>query len=142
VHFRRTGGLFAGNRVELDVSQEELDPAGAEALARVLDSPGPARFTELPGKGVGADEYQYDLTIRRGEEVVSLRFDESRLPPELVPLVGALEHAAAFTAEHGVAVSPATMSRAIASLPADDPGQGRTARGRQRRPGRPLKRKA
>ena len=52
------------------------------------------------------------------------------------------EHAAAFTAEHGVAVSPATMSRAIASLPADDPGQGRTARGRQRRPGRPLKRKA
>jgi transposase len=31
------------------------------------------------------------------------------------------EHAAAFTAEHGVAVSPATMSRAIASLPATIP---------------------
>jgi transposase len=52
------------------------------------------------------------------------------------------EHAAAFTAERGVAVSLATMSRAIASLPADGPGQARTARGRQRRPGRPLKRKA
>ena len=94
MHFRRTGGLFAGNRVELDVSQDELDPAAAEALARVLDSPGPAHFTQLPGKGAGADEYQYDLTIRRGEEVVSLRFDESRLPPELVPLVEALEQRA------------------------------------------------
>ena len=60
----------------------------------MLDSPGPAHFTQLPGKGTGADEYQYDLTIRRGEEVVSLRFDESRLPPELVPLVDALEQRA------------------------------------------------
>ena len=94
MHFRRTGGLFAGNRVELDIGEDELDPAGAEALARVVGSPGPARFTELPGKGAGADEYQYDLTIRRGEEVVSLRFDESRLPPQLVPLVEALEQQA------------------------------------------------
>ena len=52
------------------------------------------------------------------------------------------EHAAAFTAEHGVAVSPATMSRAIASLPADDPAQALTPPGRRRRPGRPLKQKA
>jgi hypothetical protein len=94
VHFRRTGGMFAGNRLELQVTQDELDPVGAEALTRVLDSPGPSRFTELPNRGIGADEYQYDLTIRRGEEVVSLRFDESRLPPELVPLVEALEQRA------------------------------------------------
>src|SRR5688500_4967702 len=33
------------------------------------------------------------------------------------------EHAAAFVVEQGVVVSPATMSRAIAGLPADDPGQ-------------------
>ncbi len=52
------------------------------------------------------------------------------------------EHAAAFTAEHGVVVSLATMSRAVASLPADDPGQTRTPSGRRRRPGRPLKQKA
>ncbi|MGR7026507.1 helix-turn-helix domain-containing protein [Geodermatophilus sp. URMC 62] len=49
------------------------------------------------------------------------------------------EHAAAFTAEVGGAVSLATMSRAIATLPADDPAQALTARGRRRRPGRPLK---
>ena len=52
------------------------------------------------------------------------------------------EHAAVFTAEAGVVVSAATMSRAITTLPADDPGQAVTARGRARRPGRPLKSKA
>src|SRR3712207_2563941 len=40
------------------------------------------------------------------------------------------EHAAAFTAEEGVVVSTATMSRAIITLPADDPSQAVTARGR------------
>ncbi|MGR6962871.1 hypothetical protein ACU610_00160 [Geodermatophilus sp. URMC 61] len=49
------------------------------------------------------------------------------------------EHAAAFAAEAGLRVSLATMSRAIASLPADDPGQALTPTGRRRRPGRPLK---
>ena len=52
------------------------------------------------------------------------------------------EHAAALTAEQGVVVSLATMSRAITSLPADDPAQALTPSGRRRRPGRPLKQKA
>ena len=52
------------------------------------------------------------------------------------------EHAAAFTAESGVVVSLATMSRAITTLPADDPAQVLTPSGRRRRPGRPLKQKA
>src|SRR3712207_4320747 len=49
------------------------------------------------------------------------------------------EHAAAFAADEGVGVSAATMSRAITTLPADDPSQAVTARGRARRSGRPLK---
>jgi transposase len=52
------------------------------------------------------------------------------------------EHAAACTAEQGVVVSPATMSRAITGLPADDPAQALTPSGRRRRRGRPLKQKA
>jgi transposase len=52
------------------------------------------------------------------------------------------EHVSAFASQRGVVVSAATMSRAITSLPADDPGQAVTARGRARRPGRPLKSKA
>jgi transposase len=49
------------------------------------------------------------------------------------------EHAAAFADQQGLAVSLATMSRAIANLPPDDPGSALTPRGRRRRPGRPLK---
>ena len=43
------------------------------------------------------------------------------------------EHAAAFAAEMGSEVAPATMSRAIATLTADDPAQAVSARGRRRR---------
>ncbi len=91
VHFRRTGGLFAGDRLEVDVGREELDPASAEALDRVLDGPRP----EAPPAPAGAaDGYQYDLTVRRGGQVVSLRLGELTLPPELSPLVDALEQRA------------------------------------------------
>ena len=48
------------------------------------------------------------------------------------------EHVQAFVAAGGEPVSLASMSRAIASLPVDPPGQ-RTPTGRRRRPGRPLK---
>ncbi|MGR7025940.1 IS630 transposase-related protein [Geodermatophilus sp. URMC 62] len=51
------------------------------------------------------------------------------------------EHAAAFNAATGMTVSLATMSRAIADLPADDPAQAVTPSGRRRRPGWPLKSK-
>src|ERR687894_100773 len=47
------------------------------------------------------------------------------------------EHTAAFSAEQGVVVS-----RAMTTLPADDPAGGLTPSGRRRRPGRPLKSKA
>jgi transposase len=53
-----------------------------------------------------------------------------------------VEHAAAFTAETGMTVSLATMSRAIARLPAETAGAALTPHGRRRRAGRPLKQKA
>jgi transposase len=52
------------------------------------------------------------------------------------------EHAAAFAEQTGVVVSAATMSRALSTLPVDEPAQARTPSGRARRPGRPLKGKA
>lgn len=91
VHFRRSGGLFAGARLEVDVDRAELDPAAAEALDRVLDGPPPE---PPPAPAGAADGYQYDLTVRRGERVVSLRLDENGLPPDLLPLVDALEERA------------------------------------------------
>ncbi|WP_448640932.1 IS630 transposase-related protein [Geodermatophilus sp. URMC 63] len=52
------------------------------------------------------------------------------------------EHVSAFASQRGVVVSAATMSRAIAALPPDEPDQALTPTGRRRRPGRPLKSKA
>src|ERR671916_1445842 len=52
------------------------------------------------------------------------------------------EHATAFTEQTGLVVSSATLSRAIATLPAEDPDQAVTPSGRRRRPGRPLESKA
>ena len=49
------------------------------------------------------------------------------------------EHVTAFAQAEGIEVSLASMSRAIASLPADSSGAALTPTGRRRRPGRPLK---
>ncbi|MGR7027514.1 hypothetical protein [Geodermatophilus sp. URMC 62] len=64
---------------------------------------------------------------------------QARLPGRLRQAADATLAEHAFTAEVGGEVSLATMSRAIATLPADDPAQAVTPSGR---PGRPLKGRA
>jgi transposase len=83
-------------------------------------------------------------TYRHGPVPEKKQRLQAWLPARLAQAADATlaEHAAAFTADEGVMVSLATMSRAITTLPADDPAQAVTARGRARRPGRPLKSKA
>ena len=78
---------------------------------------------------------------RHGPEPKKKRQLHAWLPVRLEVAADATlaEHAAAFAAAEGVEISLATMSRAIASLPVDDPGQTLTPSGRRRRPGRPLK---
>jgi hypothetical protein len=65
VSFRHSGGIVAGTPLETEVAQSDLDAEGAKALPQVLGGGGPARFAALPGRGTGADEFQYDLAIRR-----------------------------------------------------------------------------
>jgi hypothetical protein len=91
LRFRRSGGIFAGNRLDLDVDESELDDEAADALHHALEGDGLARFERLPSRGAGADEYQYDLTVQQGDDVHTLRFDESQVPSELAPLIYALE---------------------------------------------------
>ena len=78
---------------------------------------------------------------RRGPRPEKKARLQTWLPARLAQAADATlaEHATAFTEQTGVVVSAATMSRAIATLPADDPGQAVTPSGRRRRPGRPLK---
>ena len=80
---------------------------------------------------------------RHGPKPEKRRRLQAWLPARLQQAADATlaEHAAAFTAERGVVVSLATMSRAIPTLPADDPARARTPSGRRRRPGRSLKQK-
>ncbi|WP_051233244.1 helix-turn-helix domain-containing protein [Pseudonocardia asaccharolytica] len=77
---------------------------------------------------------------RHGPEPRKKRRLHAWLPARLDAAADAApaEHVAAFVAAGGEPVSLASMSRAIASLPAA-PGQARTPTGRARRPGRPLK---
>ena len=78
---------------------------------------------------------------RHGPEPTMKRQLHAWLPDRLAEAADATlaEHAAAFAAETGEVVPLASMSRAIAALPADGPGRQRTPTGRRRRPGRPLK---
>jgi transposase len=80
-------------------------------------------------------------TQRHGPEPKQRRQLHAWLPARLRAAADATleEHATAFVAAGGERVSLASMSRAIASLPADPSGAARTPSGRARRPGRPLK---
>jgi transposase len=81
---------------------------------------------------------------RHGPEPKVRRQLQAWLPDRLAAAADATlaEHVAAFVAAGGARVSLASMSRAIAGLPPEDPGQALTPRGRRRRTGWPLKQKA
>ena len=93
--FRRTGGLFAGNRLELELKGSDLGAEEQEAWTKISEL-GP--LDEAAGAGaeppMGADEYQYDLVVKAGGEEKALRFTESTVPEELKPLVRGLEQRA------------------------------------------------
>jgi hypothetical protein len=93
--FRRTGGLFAGNRLELDLNEDELSADEAAAWTDVSEAGAlQSEPTARSAPGIPADEYQYDLTIRRGDTEQAVRFTDSELPAELAPLVRLLEQRA------------------------------------------------
>lgn len=96
IGFRRSGGLFAGDRLETSVDLAELpqeeaadlehDLAGVDLDALALGS---------PLRGPGADAYQYDLTVQRGGETRELTVTETAVPDELRPLIDRLTRRAA-----------------------------------------------
>jgi hypothetical protein len=95
IAFVRSGGMFAGNRLELEVDEQQLSAEEAAALEQASGAGAVEREPVSPAtRGMPADEYQYDLTIRRGDEEWTLRFTDSTLPPELAPLVRLLEQRA------------------------------------------------
>jgi hypothetical protein len=96
ISFRRSGGLFAGDRLETTVDLDELPEEEADGLERELSR---VDLDELargsPLRGQGADAYQYDLAVERRGETREVTVDETALPDELRPLVDRLTRRAA-----------------------------------------------
>jgi hypothetical protein len=90
--FKRSGGMFSGGRLTLDLAAADLPPDEAAAwdeLSRA-GAPEPA-----PAADYGAaDEYQYDVTLRRGDAERRLTFTDGTLPGDLAPFVRRLERRA------------------------------------------------
>ena len=91
--FARTGG-FGGDRLALELDERELAPEEAAALAEAVASGAFEAAAPAAGPGLGADTYQYDLALHRGDDVRAVRVDEFALPPELARLVELLERRA------------------------------------------------
>lgn len=96
ISFLRSGGLFAGDRLETSVHLAELpqeEAADIEHDLAAVDLDALARGSTLPGRG--ADVYQYDLTVERDGETRDLTVAEPAVPPELRPLIERLTRRAA-----------------------------------------------
>lgn len=96
IRFRRSGGLFAGDRLETSVDLAALtqeDAAEIEHDLAAVDLEALARSSPL--RGPGADGYQYDLTVQRGGETREVTVGETAVPDELRPLIDRLTRRAA-----------------------------------------------
>jgi len=87
IYFKRTGG-FAGIRLETMIDSDTLPP---EEAAKLLDMVESADFFSLPPKitvrEIGADQFQYKVTIESKERQHSVEMQEAAIPPTLRPLV-------------------------------------------------------
>ena len=95
--FKRSGGLFGKALTPLELDESELSSEEAQALAEALRSGVLERDVAPFEPGMAADEYQYDLVVRRGEQEHAFRFTEFSVPPELADLVRLLERRAEET---------------------------------------------
>ena len=92
--FRRTGGLYAGNPLEVELTGSDLEPEEQAAWSKISESGVLDDAGASSAPPMGADEYQYDLVVTTAGEEKPLRFTESTVPEELGPLVRALEQRA------------------------------------------------
>jgi hypothetical protein len=98
IAFKRSGGIFSGGRLELELDGAQLSPEEAAAWDQAAASPALTHVSTAEPPGTGADEFQYDLAIRRGGRTDALRFTESTVPTELSELVRLLERRAQLEA--------------------------------------------
>jgi hypothetical protein len=87
VHLVRSGG-FAGITVQARVDSATLPAEEAKELAALLDRLDLADLSERASYPTrGADRFNYDLTIQRGESRYHVALPENAVPPDLRPLL-------------------------------------------------------
>ncbi|WP_214366862.1 protealysin inhibitor emfourin [Pseudonocardia sp. H11422] len=88
----RSGGLLGTDELETVVTAAELDPEERALLENLVEQ---ARVGELavrsPIAGRGADVYQYELTVERGQRRDDVVISQSAVPENLRPLLRWLE---------------------------------------------------
>ena len=89
----RSGG-FAGLTVAVEVHRDKLDELAQTRLDALLDQLGlggaadtnadkPTKRPAAPGRSVGADRFDYEVTVRRGRQIRRISLSEGALAPEL-----------------------------------------------------------
>ena len=74
----RSGG-FAGLTRAAAMDTEELDAELAERLRKLVDESQIESLTSAPSRS-GADRFQYDVTVTRGNDRTSIVLHESSMP--------------------------------------------------------------
>ena len=82
-------------RLAIEMTTETLAPAEAEEFETLVDS---AHFFDLPPvfkpPMEGADQFQYRLTVEKGDQLHSVETSDSATPENLQPLIDRLTEAA------------------------------------------------
>lgn len=90
--FTRSGGQWGKALPPVELDESELSPEEAVAWAEVARSEVLERGAPKgEALGTSADEYQYDLVVRRGGDQRTIRVTEFTAPPELAELIRLLE---------------------------------------------------
>ncbi|MGH2773525.1 MAG: protealysin inhibitor emfourin [Actinomycetota bacterium] len=87
VEFQRSGG-FAGMTMKATVDTAELSEEEARVLREMVEKVDWDRAGQnktMPTRG--ADRFQYDFVVTRGERCYELTLPEAAVPDELKPLV-------------------------------------------------------
>ena len=90
---RRSGG-FAGLALACEVESDQLPPAARAQLEGWIDQRSDLSLAEHPSAEAlrtaapgGADLFCYELEIARGDDRISVSFDDATFPEALVDLV-------------------------------------------------------
>src|SRR5215813_7204092 len=89
IDFERSGG-FAGMTIRTTVNTDTLPADEAKELGQLVSASNFFSLNPQPTRGMGADQFNYKLTIQVEELNHTVEATDSTMPPSLKPLVDKL----------------------------------------------------